>query len=56
MQDAAIYLPPSYDSDPDRFAALAARLERAEGELADREEQWLTLEILREDIERERPA
>ena len=39
-----------YARDPDRFNAAAGRLAEAEAGLAAREEQWLELELLREDL------
>jgi ATP-binding cassette subfamily F protein uup len=51
---AALAEPTLYENDPDRFATLAARLEEAEAALAEREERWLELEILREEIDRNR--
>ncbi len=43
--------PGLFESDPERFRSLAARLADAEAELTASEEQWLELEMLREQIE-----
>ncbi|MEJ0017007.1 MAG: ABC-F family ATP-binding cassette domain-containing protein [Acetobacteraceae bacterium] len=43
--------PDLYSRDPARFAATTAGLNAAQEALAAAEEQWLTLEILREEIE-----
>jgi ATP-binding cassette subfamily F protein uup len=51
---AALAEPTLYETDPERFAAMAARLEEAEAALAEREERWLELEILREEIDHNR--
>jgi ATP-binding cassette subfamily F protein uup len=51
---AALAEPTLFETDPERFSALAARLEEAETALAEREERWLELEILREEIDRNR--
>ena len=46
MQDAGFYA-----RDPKAFAETSASLAAAQAELAAAEEQWLELEILREEIE-----
>ena len=46
--------PDFYSSDPDGFAKTSEALEKAHGELASKEEAWLNLEMLREEIETER--
>ena len=40
-----------FTADPENFTATATRLEQAKTDLAQAEEQWLALEILREEIE-----
>ncbi|RJF89967.1 ATP-binding cassette domain-containing protein [Oleomonas cavernae] len=40
-----------FSRDPKAFQATVSRLEAAQGELASAEEEWLTLEMLREEIE-----
>jgi ATP-binding cassette subfamily F protein uup len=44
--------PQLYTKDPKRFAEASAALTKTDSELAHAEEQWLELEILREEIER----
>ena len=46
LSDPALFV-----RDPAAFAATAADLEKAEAALAAAEEDWLRLEILREDVE-----
>ena len=48
---AALADPDLYASDLARYQRLSQTLARAEQELAAAEEQWLTLEMLREDVE-----
>ena len=48
---AKIADPAFYSRDPDGFSQVTAELERLEGELAAAEEQWLELEMLREELE-----
>ena len=43
--------PDLYARDPARFAATTTALDAAQQRLAAAEEQWLTLEMLREEIE-----
>ncbi|MGE0226272.1 MAG: ABC-F family ATP-binding cassette domain-containing protein [Acetobacteraceae bacterium] len=43
--------PDLYARKPDRFAAATSQLETAQAALAAAEEQWLTLEMLREELE-----
>ena len=43
--------PDLYARDPAGFAARSASLARAEQALAEAEEQWLALEMLREEVE-----
>lgn len=43
--------PGLYASNPARFNALAAELEKKRADLAAKEEEWLTLEMLREELE-----
>ncbi|MBP0573984.1 hypothetical protein J8J27_25125, partial [Mycobacterium tuberculosis] len=43
--------PGLYGRDPDRFAKLAAAIDAARGQLAAGEEEWLRLEMLREELE-----
>jgi len=43
-----------YVRDPDGFAKTSAELDKAQTDLTAREEQWLELEMLREEIEAER--
>jgi ATP-binding cassette subfamily F protein uup len=40
-----------YARDPKRFAALSGKLSRMQAELAENEDRWLTLEMLRAEIE-----
>ena len=44
--------PEFYASDPDLFSVTTAKLEKAENDVASAEEQWLSLEILKEEIEK----
>ena len=44
--------PDFYARGPDLFDATVAKLEKSEGEMAEAEERWLELEILRDEIER----
>ena len=44
--------PDLYARDPARFAAMSKALSGAQEALAVAEEQWLTLEMRREEIER----
>jgi len=48
---AALADPGLYTRDPDAYARLASELENAETEAAAAEEQWLALEILREELD-----
>jgi len=50
-QNAILADPGLFARDPERFAAAAAALERAEAALADAEERWLALELRREEME-----
>ncbi len=43
--------PDLFEKDPDRFAKTAAALEKAEQRLAAAEEEWLALEMRREELE-----
>jgi len=43
--------PDLYARDPSRFAAVTTALDGAQQALAAAEEQWLTLEMLREEME-----
>jgi ABC transport system ATP-binding/permease protein len=43
--------PEYYARDPDQYHATAAKLEKAEDEMASAEEQWLSLELLKEELE-----
>ena len=49
--ETALADPALYANDPDRFAKLAATLENDRGVLAAKEERWLEIEMLREEIE-----
>ena len=49
--ETALADPALYANDPDRFARLAAKLESDRGDLAAKEERWLEIEMLREEIE-----
>ena len=49
--ESALADPALYANDPDRFAKLAATLEADRGVLAAKEERWLEIEMLREEIE-----
>ena len=40
-----------YARDPARFSKLTAALVKAQNDLAEREEDWLRLEMLREEVE-----
>ena len=48
---AALAAPDLYAKDPARFAKLTEALGKAQADLAKGEEEWLELEILREEIE-----
>ncbi len=50
-QRALLADPNLFARDPDAFKSAATDLERAEAELAAAEEQWLTLELAREELE-----
>ena len=50
-QRALLADPGLFARDPDAFKSVAADLERAEAALAEAEEQWLTLELAREEFE-----
>ena len=43
--------PDLYSRDPERFNAAGSALAAARAELTEAEDQWLTLEMLREEIE-----
>jgi ATP-binding cassette subfamily F protein uup len=49
--DAALGDPALYTRDPARFAALTAAAGKAQAALAAAEEEWLRLEMLREELE-----
>ena len=49
--EAALAEDDLFARDPDKFKTDAARLETAKTELAALEEEWLHLEMLREEIE-----
>jgi ATP-binding cassette subfamily F protein uup len=49
--NAALAAPGFYSKDPNGFAAKSKALEAAEAKKAAAEEQWLELEMLREEIE-----
>jgi len=49
--ETALADPALYANDPDRFAKLATTLENDRGDLAAKEERWLEIEMLREEIE-----
>jgi ATP-binding cassette subfamily F protein uup len=49
---AALADPDLYGKQPVKFAEATAALEAAQAQLAEAEEQWLTLEMLREELER----
>ena len=51
MLNAALADPDLYARDPARFTATTSALAAARDELSAAEEQWLTLEMLREEIE-----
>lgn len=46
--------PELYSRDPDKFQVTSNALKKASGDLAVAEEEWLRLEMLREEIEREK--
>ncbi|MGY6531458.1 ABC-F family ATP-binding cassette domain-containing protein [Glycocaulis sp.] len=48
--------PGLFSQKPDRFAELSAKLEKLTGDRAAREDRWLELETLREEIEAENAA
>ena len=48
---SALSDPNLYARDPARFRVATAALSAAEAALAEAEEQWLTLELLREELE-----
>ncbi|MCP5365628.1 MAG: ATP-binding cassette domain-containing protein [Hyphomicrobiales bacterium] len=48
---AALADPGLYTRDPNAYAKLASELEKAESEAAAAEDQWLALEILREELD-----
>ena len=48
---ARMAVPDLYTKDPKAFAQVTARLGAIEAELAAAEEDWLRLEMLREEIE-----
>jgi ATP-binding cassette subfamily F protein uup len=50
--NAALADPDLYGKQPVKFAEATAALEAAQAQLAEAEEQWLTLEMLREELER----
>lgn len=54
--EAALADPELFTRDPDRFHALSAALAEAVRDKTDKEERWLELEMLREEIEVERAA
>ena len=47
----ALEAPDLFTRDPDSFATITADLETAQNELESAEEKWLTLEMLREELE-----
>ena len=49
--NAALADPELYRRDPAKFAASGKALEAAQAEMAEAEERWLTLEMLREELE-----
>ncbi len=49
--DAGLADPALYGRDPARFAALTAAAAKAQADLAAAEEEWLRLEMLREELE-----
>ena len=49
--NAALADPELYRRDPTKFAAAGKALEAAQAEMAEAEERWLTLEMLREELE-----
>lgn len=53
--NAVLADPDLYARDPARFGAIAAALAVARDELTAAVEQWLTLEMLREEIEAAEP-
>ena len=48
---AALADPGLYGRDPERFRKLSQALVEAEGKLAEAEDEWLALELLREEVE-----
>ncbi|MCL4160300.1 UNVERIFIED_CONTAM: hypothetical protein GTU68_059902, partial [Idotea baltica] len=49
--EALMAKPDLFSKDPDKFETTVKDLEAAQGQLAKKEEQWLELEMLREEIE-----
>lgn len=49
--EALMAEPDLFSKEPDKFAKTVNDLEAAQGQLAEKEEQWLELEMLREEIE-----
>ena len=49
--EARLADPQLYAKDPETFAKIAAELDRLRGEISSMEEEWLELEMLREEIE-----
>ena len=49
--NAALADPELYRRDPAKFSASGKALEAAQAEMAEAEERWLTLEMLREELE-----
>ena len=50
---AALDDPDLYARDPARFEKLTSLMSNAQSKLAESEERWLALEMLREEIEKE---
>ena len=48
-----LFDPALYARDPKRFASLSEKLSRVQADLAESEDRWLTLEMLRAEIEGE---
>lgn len=46
--------PDLYTADPDKFDALSSRLNEAQQEKDDAENQWLEIQMLKEELEKKR--
>ncbi|GEQ99146.1 elongation factor 3 [Iodidimonas gelatinilytica] len=53
LLEKAIADPQAYSRDPDKFMLASKKLDRCRAELEEKEEEWLALEMLREELENE---